>query len=114
MMRWRIENHVYSKRHRLHVLIAMNTCNFKVVVRTSEKFDGNPSGWHAYCPLLERWGASTWGTTQSEAVKNIDDVVRLVVESMLEHGEPIPEEPKVVGRLRQREAGLGCGQARRE
>ncbi len=72
----------------------MKTYNFKVVVEPDEDFDGNPSGWHAYCPVLEQQGASTWGTTQSEAVKNINDVVRMVVESMIEHGERIPEEPR--------------------
>ena len=72
----------------------MRTYNFKVVVEPDEDFDGNPSGWHAYCPALERQGASTWGETETEALKRIDDVVRMVVESMLEHGERIPEEPR--------------------
>jgi hypothetical protein len=49
----------------------MKTYNFKVVVEPDEDFDGNPAGWHAYCPFLEKRGASTWGTTQSEAVKNM-------------------------------------------
>ena len=71
----------------------MKTYNFKIVVEPDEDFDGNPSGWHAFCPLLERQGASTWGETESEALDNIDEVVRMVVESMLEHGERIPEEP---------------------
>jgi len=71
----------------------MKTYNFKVVVEPDEDFDGQPAGWHAYCPVLERQGASTWGETQNEALKNIDELVRLVVESMLEHGERIPEEP---------------------
>ncbi len=71
----------------------MKTYNFKVVVEPDEDFDGNPSGWHAYCPALEREGASTWGLTEAEARKNIDEVVHLVVESMLEHGERVPEEP---------------------
>jgi predicted RNase H-like HicB family nuclease len=64
-----------------------------VVVERDEDFDGNPSGWHAYCPALEPQGASTWGATEAEALKNVNDLVRLVVESMLEHREPIPEEP---------------------
>lgn len=71
----------------------MKTYNFKVVVERDEDFDGNPSGWHAYVPALERVGGSTWGETQEQALKNIGDVVRLVVESMLEHGEHIPDEP---------------------
>ena len=69
------------------------TYNFKIVVEPDEDFDGNPAGWHAYCPVLEHQGASTWGETEDEALKNIDEVVRMVVESMLEHGERIPEEP---------------------
>ena len=73
--------------------MAMKTYNFKVVVERDEDFDGNPSGWHAYCPALEKVGGSTWGETQEEALKNISDVVHMVVESMLEHGEHIPEEP---------------------
>jgi predicted RNase H-like HicB family nuclease len=71
----------------------VRTYNFKVVVEPDEDFDGNPSGWHAYCPVLESQGASTWGETEAEAIKNINAVVRMVLESMLEHGELIPEEP---------------------
>lgn len=70
----------------------MKTYNFKVVVEPDEDFDGNPSGWHAYCPALEQQGASTWAATETEALKNIDDLVRMVVESLLEHRERIPEE----------------------
>ena len=73
--------------------MAMKTYNFKVVVEPDEDFDGKPAGWHAYCPLLEQQGASTWGETEADALKNIDSVVRMVVESMREHGERIPEEP---------------------
>jgi predicted RNase H-like HicB family nuclease len=71
----------------------MKTYNFKVIVEPDEDFDGNPSGWHAYCPALQKVGGSTWGETEEEALKNINEVVHLVVESMREHGEPIPEEP---------------------
>jgi predicted RNase H-like HicB family nuclease len=71
----------------------MKTYNFKVVVEEDEDFDGHPSGFHAYCPVLERQGASTWGPTEAEALRNIDDVVHMVVASLLEHGEPVPEEP---------------------
>lgn len=73
--------------------MAMKTYNFRVVIEPDEDFDGNPSGFHAFCPALERLGASTWGATEAEALKNIDDVIHLVVESMVEHGEAIPEEP---------------------
>jgi predicted RNase H-like HicB family nuclease len=70
----------------------VKTYNFKVVVETVEDFGGNASGWHAYCPVLEQQGASTWGATEAEALKNFDGVVHMVLESMLAHGERIPEE----------------------
>jgi predicted RNase H-like HicB family nuclease len=69
------------------------TYNFKIVVQPDEDFDGHPSGWHAYCPVLERQGASTWAETEDEAIKNINELVRMVVGSMREHGQRIPEEP---------------------
>jgi predicted RNase H-like HicB family nuclease len=71
----------------------MKTYNFKVVVEPDEDFDGKTSGFHAYCPALEQQGASTWGATEAEALKNIDGLIRMVVQSMLEHGERLPEEP---------------------
>jgi predicted RNase H-like HicB family nuclease len=70
----------------------VKTYSFKVVVEPDEDFDGNPAGWHAYCPALERKGASTWGSTRADALQKIDAVVHLVVESMLEHGESLPDE----------------------
>jgi len=72
----------------------MKTYNFRVVIEPDEDFDGNPAGFHAWCPALERVGGSTWGATEAEALRNIDQVIRLVIESMVEHGEPIPEEPR--------------------
>ena len=65
----------------------MTTYTFNVVVEPDE------DRWHAECPLLVRQGADTWGHTKEEALKNIEDVVRMVLESLIEHGEPIPESP---------------------
>ena len=45
--------------------------------------------WRAYVPELEAKGAATWGRTQEEALANIREVAQLVIESMLEDGEPI-------------------------
>jgi predicted RNase H-like HicB family nuclease len=73
--------------------MAMKTYNFKVVIEPDEDFDGNPSGWHAYCPALERLGGSTWGETREEALKNINDVVHMIVEEFVEEGRPLPEGP---------------------
>jgi predicted RNase H-like HicB family nuclease len=64
----------------------LKSYTFKVVVEPDE------DRWHAYCPALEAQGASTWGRTREEALKHIDEVTQLVVESMIEHGQPLPEE----------------------
>ena len=71
----------------------MKTYNFRIVIEPDEDFDGKPSGFHAYAPVLQKKGASTWGETEAEAMKNIEEALRLVLDSMREHGEPIPEEP---------------------
>ena len=63
----------------------MKTYTFKVVVEPDE------DRWHAYCPALREQGAATWGYTREEALKNIDEVVHLVIESLVEHNEPLPE-----------------------
>jgi predicted RNase H-like HicB family nuclease len=66
----------------------MKTYAFRVVVEP----DNNR--WHAYCPALERYGASTWGNTKEEAFKHIQEVVQMIVEELIEDGIPLPEEPK--------------------
>lgn len=72
----------------------MKTYNFKVIVERDEDFDGNPSGWHAYCPALESLGGATWGKTQEEALENIGEVVRMIVQELAEEGTPLPEGPE--------------------
>lgn len=70
----------------------MRTYIFKVEIE-EDPFDDGRMAYHAYCPSLK--GASTWGYTKEEALKNIREVVEMTVESMIEHGEPIPEDPGV-------------------
>ncbi len=65
----------------------MKTYAFKVVVEPDE------DRWHAYCPILVKQGAATWGYTKEEAYKHIQEVVEMTIESMLEYDEPIPKEP---------------------
>ena len=64
----------------------MKSYTFKVIVEPDE------DRWHAFCPALEGKGAASWGHTREEALKNIDEVIQLVVESMIEHGEQLPQE----------------------
>ena len=63
------------------------TYTFKVVIEPDE------DRWYAYCPALVDRGVATWGYTKTEALNNLDEVVKMVVESLIEDGEPIPEEP---------------------
>lgn len=65
----------------------MKTYNFRIVVEP----DGDR--WYAYCPALLEQGGSTWGYSQQEALKGIQDVVQMVVASLIEHGEALPTEP---------------------
>jgi predicted RNase H-like HicB family nuclease len=74
------------------------TYSFRVIIEADEDAQGSPA-WYAYCPALERQGAATSGTTREEALKHIDEVVQLVVDSMIEHGEVIPVEPTTEGSI---------------
>ena len=65
----------------------MKTYNFNIVLEP----DGER--WHAYCPALVQHGAATWGHTQPEALTNIQEVVQMVVDSLIEHGEALSAEP---------------------
>jgi predicted RNase H-like HicB family nuclease len=46
--------------------------------------------WRAYVPALEAKGAATWGHTKEEALRNIQDVARMVIEDLREDGQPLP------------------------
>ena len=58
----------------------------------TEDFDEN-AVWRAYIPALVHQGAASWGYTQKEALKNLQDAVDLLVECLLEEGEELPSEP---------------------
>ena len=59
----------------------MKTFVFKVAIEPDE------DKWVAYSPELKDRGGATWGETKEEALKNLQDVVRLVLEDMAECGE---------------------------
>ncbi|MBI4333268.1 MAG: type II toxin-antitoxin system HicB family antitoxin [Chloroflexi bacterium] len=61
---------------------------FRVVIEPDE------DRWHAYCPFLERYGAATWGYTEEAALKNIREVVEMVIDELKEDKDRIPEEPE--------------------
>ncbi len=62
----------------------MRTYAYKVIVEPDE------GGWHAYCPALRAHGAVTQGATESEALKNINEVVQTMVDELLEEGKELP------------------------
>ena len=66
----------------------MRTYIFKVMVEPDE------DRWHAYCPVLEDKGGATWGYSKEEALKNIREVVEMIIEELIEDGGSIPEAPE--------------------
>lgn len=77
----------------------MKSYVFKVVAEPDEDV------WHARVPELESKRAASWGKTRKEALRNIQEVGGVVIEELLEDGEPIPtgkevhEEPLVSATL---------------
>lgn len=51
--------------------------------------------WHARVPELEDRGAATWGKSQEEALRNIQEVARIVIEETMRDGEAIPKGVRV-------------------
>src|SRR5882724_2012594 len=66
----------------------MKTYTFKVVV------EPDADRWHAYCPALQQYGASTWGYTPEEVLKHINEVVQMISDELREDGIAIPDGPK--------------------
>ena len=62
----------------------MKSYVFRVVLEPDE------DAWRAYIPELEARGAATWGNTREEALRNIREVAQMVIEALLEDGEPLP------------------------
>jgi predicted RNase H-like HicB family nuclease len=70
----------------------MKTYSFKVVLEPDEDAQGNPA-WHAWCPALESLGGATSGRTREEALRNINEVIHMIVQEFVEEGKPLPEGP---------------------
>ena len=75
----------------------LRSYTFKVVLE-KDKWPDEPDEeavWRAYVPVLEEKGAATWGYTKEEALKNIREVLQMVLEEIIAEGEPIPAEALV-------------------
>lgn len=66
----------------------MKTYTFKVIVEPDD------DRWHAHCPALHAYGASTWGATREEAFQHIQEVVQIIIDELREDGITIPTGPK--------------------
>ena len=62
----------------------MKSYLFRVVVEKDEDV------WRALVPELESRGAATWGHTKDDALRNIEEVLQMVVEDLLQQGESLP------------------------
>jgi len=74
----------------------MKTYVFRVVLEP-DCWPNEPESacvWRAYIPILEAQGAATWGKTREEALKNIHEVLEMILEEFLEEGRPIPSGPE--------------------
>ena len=63
----------------------MKTYVFQVELEPDEE------GWRAFYPPLEKIGASTWGYTQEEALKNIQEVLEMLLEGLEERGQSLAD-----------------------
>ena len=62
----------------------MKTYVFDVELEPDEE------GWRAFHGPLEHLGASTWGTTEAEALAHLQEVLTMIVEEFTEEGRPLP------------------------
>ncbi len=63
----------------------MKSYVFKVELEPDE------DGWHVFYGPWRKIGASTWGKTREEAMKNIQEVLEMIIEELQEEGKPIVE-----------------------
>lgn len=61
----------------------MKSYVFKVEMEPDE------DGWHIFYPPWRKIGASTWGKTREEAMKNIREVLEMIMEDRVEENDAI-------------------------
>jgi predicted RNase H-like HicB family nuclease len=69
----------------------MKTYLFQVVIEEDPYEDGRMA-YYARCPGLEH--CYSWGYTEKEALENLQETVKLLLEDMQENGEKIPTASK--------------------
>jgi predicted RNase H-like HicB family nuclease len=57
-----------------------------------DTFPDGSMGYFAYVPELEHIGGATQGKTAPEALKNLQEVLQMIIEELIEEKQPIPTE----------------------
>ncbi|MEW6481550.1 MAG: type II toxin-antitoxin system HicB family antitoxin [bacterium] len=70
----------------------MKTILFPIIVECLEE-----GGYYAQCPILQ--GCHVEGETYSEAIENIQDAIRIFLDSYQEIGKAIPSVPVYEGNV---------------
>ncbi len=73
--------------------VKMKEYTFTVVLEREE--DG---GYHAFCPALP--GCHTQGDSYDETIANVQDAIKLYIESIKAHNETVPEEDVTIKHLK--------------
>ncbi|PKB73651.1 MAG: hypothetical protein BZY75_00790 [SAR202 cluster bacterium Io17-Chloro-G7] len=60
------------------------------------ELEPDAEGWRAFYPPLEDIGASTWGTSQEEALANIKEVLEMIVEEFNYQNQLIPDNKRMI------------------
>lgn len=71
----------------LNQKVGAKTYVFKVILE-EDPYDDGTMAYHAHCPALP--DCYSWGYTTDEALANIQETAKLLIEDMLENNEPIP------------------------
>ena len=71
----------------------MRVFNYTIIFEKED--DG---GYHVFCPTLK--GCHSQGDTYDEALTNIQDAIKIYLDSLIAHNEPIPDEDIMIKPLR--------------
>ena len=63
----------------------MKTYTFRTIIESDEN-----DTFHGYAPALP--GCHTWGETLDATRKNLKEAMAVYIESLVEDGEPVPED----------------------
>lgn len=63
--------------------------HYTVIIEREEE-----GGFHAFCPALR--GCHSHGDTYEETIENIEEAIKLYIESLKAHAEPVPYEDVII------------------